>query len=287
MRIFSKGFNYSQDGQGNRLVYHLQGCNMKCGWCSNPEGMTVDGELVTDDKWLVDSICPYGAIFQNSLDRRLCRDCGDRACITRHRSKGINLSYIEYDTQSILAEIENSAPMFSGDGGVTFTGGEPTLQFSALEELLKGSAQAGVHTAVETNGTHRKLEKLFPLIDQLIMDFKIAGEEKHLKFTGVPNKQIKANFRKAFASGKPLLVRVPVINNINANEEEILEIIDFMAGNDTSGTCFELLPYHEYGKVKWEKCGKAYPISDGYVDADRIAYFEELFKQNGLVTKRT
>ena len=31
LKIFQKGFNYSQDGQGNRLVYHLQGCNMKWG----------------------------------------------------------------------------------------------------------------------------------------------------------------------------------------------------------------------------------------------------------------
>lgn len=43
MRIFSKGFNFSQDGPGNRLVYHLQGCNMHCIWCSNPEGMSMEG----------------------------------------------------------------------------------------------------------------------------------------------------------------------------------------------------------------------------------------------------
>ena len=39
MRIFGRGFNFSEDGPGNRLVYHLAGCNMHCPWCSNPEGM--------------------------------------------------------------------------------------------------------------------------------------------------------------------------------------------------------------------------------------------------------
>lgn len=41
IRYFQKGFNYSQDGPGNRLVYHLQGCNLRCPWCSNPEGMGI------------------------------------------------------------------------------------------------------------------------------------------------------------------------------------------------------------------------------------------------------
>ena len=43
IRIFQKGFNFSQDGPGNRLVYHLQGCNLRCPWCSNPEGLALEG----------------------------------------------------------------------------------------------------------------------------------------------------------------------------------------------------------------------------------------------------
>ena len=39
MRIFGKGFNFGQDGPGNRFVYHLSGCNMRCLWCSNADGL--------------------------------------------------------------------------------------------------------------------------------------------------------------------------------------------------------------------------------------------------------
>ena len=46
MKIFQKGFNYSQDGPGNRLVYHLLGCNMRCPWCSNPEGFSINGDVL-------------------------------------------------------------------------------------------------------------------------------------------------------------------------------------------------------------------------------------------------
>lgn len=42
MNILQKGFNYSQDGPGNRLVYHLQGCNFACKWCSNADSIPAE-----------------------------------------------------------------------------------------------------------------------------------------------------------------------------------------------------------------------------------------------------
>jgi len=63
VRIFQKGFNYSQDGPGNRLVYHLQGCNLNCPWCANPEGLEALGGTVYTVNELVDEVCRSKMMF--------------------------------------------------------------------------------------------------------------------------------------------------------------------------------------------------------------------------------
>ena len=54
--IFQKGFHYNQDGPGNRLIYHLQGCNLRCPWCSNPEGLSFSGGTGYSVDSLVDEV---------------------------------------------------------------------------------------------------------------------------------------------------------------------------------------------------------------------------------------
>ncbi len=63
MRIFQKGFNYSQDGPGNRLVYHLQGCNLACPWCANPEGLAFCGGMEYSVESLVDEVLRSRMMF--------------------------------------------------------------------------------------------------------------------------------------------------------------------------------------------------------------------------------
>ncbi|MBQ7566994.1 MAG: radical SAM protein [Oscillospiraceae bacterium] len=51
--LFGRGFNYSEDGPGNRLVLHLSGCSLRCPWCSNPEGKSRSaGEKITEEDLL-------------------------------------------------------------------------------------------------------------------------------------------------------------------------------------------------------------------------------------------
>jgi len=63
LHIFQKGFNFSQDGPGNRLVYHLQGCNLCCPWCSNPEGISLVGGNVSSIDEILDEILRSRSMF--------------------------------------------------------------------------------------------------------------------------------------------------------------------------------------------------------------------------------
>ncbi len=233
MKIFNKGFNFRQDGPGNRLVYHLQGCNMRCIWCSNPEGMEM---------------------------------CGGK----------------EVSVSDILDECKRSKAMFFSGGGVTFTGGEATLQLVELRELLELLKKEGIHTAIETNGTSTRLFEILPFVDYLIMDFKHYDSEQHEKYTGIGNEAIRKNFENNCKNGCRQHIRIPLINGINT--ENPIGFAEYFSRFDTSSTVFEFLTYHEYGKEKWKT---EYKVTDGFVSKEKVSEFERIFKEYGLVTVKT
>ncbi len=239
LRYFQKGFNYAQDGPGNRLVYHLQGCNLRCPWCSNPEGLevTASAEAVT--------------------------------------------------IEELVQEAVRSKPMFFEGGGVTFTGGEATLQFDALKQALAELKKAGISTAIETNGTSKQLPELLELIDYWMMDIKHPDSEWHLKFTGQPNEQILKNIRLVAKSGKPLLVRMPLIGGVNTDNDACNKTISFFESIAAPNVSFEFLKYHEYGKDKWKKCGLEYTMKDAFVSEAFRQEMEEQLRKRGLSVVRT
>lgn len=287
LRVLKKGFNYSQDGPGNRLVYHLQGCNMHCRWCANPESISGKGVLMIDKTKLLDSVCPYQAIQVSTLKREICESCQERSCIHEKRNQGIWLSCSEMETETIVEEAKESSALFFDDGGITFTGGEPTYQFAALKETLIKLKEAGINTAIETNGTHKNLAELFPYIDTLIMDFKHVDGGVHQKYTGIDNEEIKRNIAKAIEQHGDLLIRTPLIDGFNATEDNVKEFLGFYKQFNCKNTRFELLKYHEYGREKWEQCGLVYEMQGGYIKTGLDVLFENQYRANGLMVVRT
>jgi len=235
IKIFQKGFNYSQDGQGNRLVYHLQGCNMRCPWCSNPEGLALS-----------------------------------------------NSSCTEVEIDEILDEARRSTPLFFEGGGVTLTGGEATLQFDPVRTLFTKLKEAGIHTALETNGTHERLAELFPLIDELIIDLKHYDNAIQEAHTKIGNTVTLSNIQKALASRKQLLIRIPLVSGFNADLADIPGFIQLIKSFDSPELPVELLTYHEFGRDKWTKHGIEYQMENGYVPTAILQEFQRKFHESEI-----
>lgn len=290
--VFQKGWNYSQDGPGNRLVYHLQGCNMACPWCANPEGMPDRPPLMAVKEPLPDAICPYGAVKGGVLDRSHCRACEDRACVTVHKNDALVCWGSDVPVEKLVDEAVRSRAMFFDGGGVTLTGGEPTRQYGGVQAMLGRLKAEGISTAMETNGTHPGLPALFPLIDTLLLDFKHPDNAVHKAFTGVGNEAVRQNIRRAAESHPHVQLRVPMINGFNVGESELEGFLSFFKEIKASGplcgiVTLEFLRYHEFGRQKWAQCGRKYRMENGQVPAGWVKRYEAAFRQAGFTVVHT
>ena len=189
-------------------------------------------------------------------------------------------------TETLLQEILSSRRLFFDGGGITFTGGECTLQKNALNTLLQDCKRHGIHTAIETNGTCQYDADFFDNIDLIICDFKHYDYEKLQKWTGLV-RDYQKNIANYLTSRKPVLIRIVLINGFNADKEDAVKFARFFEDLSTENAMFEFLSYHEYGKNKWEKLHKNYQMKNAFVTQETVNYFEDVFKRYNLKTIRS
>lgn len=238
---------------------------------------------------LHDELCPEGAIRGGKLDRAKCAHCLQRPCLFGRGNSHTDLQWSseELPLPAVQEEILGARRLFFDGGGVTFTGGEPTLQFQALQALLGWCRENSIHTALETNGFHPRLPELFPLIGHLMIDLKHWDEERHCAFTGGALAQTVANIGKAAERENGLHIRIPLVGGFNASDDDIEGFLKFFDGLDKRRFTVELLPYHEYGKDKWARCGLEYRMKDGHVPQEVVERFWQALQERGIRTVHT
>ena len=237
------------DGPGIRTTVFFKGCNLKCKWCHNPEGISKGiQKLFYKDKCVgcgkCARICPY-----NQKDCTLCGKCA-LYC----PSYALEICGAEYTISELFEIIIKDKSYYeSSNGGVTFSGGECMLQIDFLTEILKICKKANINTAVDTAGNvpYEYFEKIIPYTDTFLYDIKCISEDLHEKFTGVSNATIISNLKKLSKSFKgKIVVRIPLIGGFNDEDSEIFKIKDFMLQINVSNV--EVLPYHKMGLHKYE-----------------------------------
>ncbi len=171
--------------------------------------------------------------------------------------------------EEIVSEILLDKPYYGKDGGVTFSGGEPMAWKEELSRLVDMCRDEGIGCAVETSLIYYD-EEIFRKLDMVMADLKIWDSQTHKRYTGVGNERIIENFKRLDKLGVPIVVRTPVIPEI---EQGIDHISEFVKGLENVKK-YELLPYHPLGQTKRTALG---------LEADKFTvpqknYMEELKK---------
>lgn len=261
------------DGPGIRTVVFLKGCMMRCPWCSNPESISDRIQLAWNKEKCIQcgvcvSACPQQAITEKTyeVDKSKCDLCG--VCTEVCLQDAWTLFGARMQVREVISEIEKDRAFFRrSGGGVTFSGGECTVQSEFLLALLKECHTRGFHTAIESNGyiESETLKKLVDYIDEFLIDIKHMNNREHEIATGFGNELILSNIRRiVFEWGKKLSLRIPLIPGYNDSIQNVDAMVSFANELATSKNLKEvnILPYHSFGISKYKLLGLDYTMKD-------------------------
>lgn len=210
----------SVDGPGVRFVVFMQGCNMRCKYCHNPETWKCDGEEYTAHQLLKQAL-KYRPYWGKDAMRG-----------------GVTLSGGEPLLQPDFAAEFFKLLKEQGIHTAIDTSGQP---FSRDENFLN------------------KFDKLLKYTDLVLLDLKHMDSAIHKELTGFENENILDMARYLSDKGIPMWIRHVFVPKITDSRENLISIRQFIDTLKTVQKV-EVLPYHTLGLLKWQKLGMKYPL---------------------------
>jgi pyruvate formate lyase activating enzyme len=268
------------DGPGIRTTVFLKGCVLECFWCHNPEGRNAFPEIRYFPERCIAcgscvSACPHSAhVLDNGVHtflRGRCQESG--VCVDTCFAQALQMNGRLMTVDEVMNDVIADIPFYlSSGGGVTLSGGEPTLNSGFALAILNACKGRGLRTAIETCGEcpWESLESLLQATDLVMMDIKALSNGRHREATGKGNGRILANARRLALSEAPLVFRTPVVRGVNDSEEEVGQIASFIAelarmrkaasgnGAPSAEIRYELLRFHRLASDKYRSLGREY-----------------------------
>ncbi|MDP3030067.1 MAG: glycyl-radical enzyme activating protein [Deltaproteobacteria bacterium] len=268
-----------EDGPGIRSTVFFKGCPLTCLWCQNPESIDPGPEIGFYPRDCIKcgdcvQACPVSACALEDpflIDRKRCTMCGD--CVEACPGRALRLIGRFYPVDELVDILLRDKIFYEvSGGGVTFSGGEPTVFMDYAAAVLKALKDSGIHTAIQTNGFfawEEFGEKILPYVDLIMFDVKLADADKHREYTGQSNELILANLKNLLSEirrgvsetrrggderEEAVLPRIPLIPEFTATVENLRSISDLLKGLGVK-KC-SLLPYNPTWISKAENFGK-------------------------------
>ncbi len=245
------------DGPGIRTTVFLKGCPLSCWWCHNPESQSRE---------------PISVEIERKVNGKSV--------------KGKKVYGENMEVEAVLDTILKDVHFYEeSGGGVTFSGGEPMMQFDGLKRLLEGSKGRGIHTTIDTSGQARQEQfaEILDLTDLFLFDLKNMDPELHKKFTGVDNKLILSNADYLLNNGARLIFRIPVIPGINTSSREVESMLGFLAERADRMEEVHLLPYHRIADNKYQRLNMKQQLVETKEPREpEMLELKKTFEQTGL-----
>ena len=196
------------------------------------------------------------------------------------------------DPDEIVKMAVNQKPFFGKRGGVTFSGGEPTMQAKALIPIVKELKANGIHVCIDTNGGiwNKDVEELFGLVDLVLLDVKEFNDDRHIKIAGRSNTRTLETAKWLEDNRRPFWLRYVLVPGYSDFEEDIRSLGEHFgckkSGEDTHSHGYkmiqrvEILPYHTLGVNKYETLGQEYKLKGVPLNTEeQLKKAESLFNE--------
>jgi len=258
----------TEDGPGLRSTVFFKGCSLSCDWCHNPEAKSAEPEVAFFPELCLGcgncaAVCTEDAVVfgeNDRLNRSRCSGCG--RCADACPATALRLVGRQYPVPELVELLLRDKIYYRvSGGGITLSGGEPTLYPDYLEEVLEVLRRQGIHTIIQTCGhfaANTFIHRILPLVDLIHFDLKLSEEKEHARYTGKDNSLIWENFRNLSKRAQDKIrPRIPLIPGRTATRKNLLDLAGFL--RELGYKHCDLLPYNPGGLGKGRRLGRQVP----------------------------
>lgn len=239
----------THDGPGIRTTIFFKGCQIRCEWCHNPESQKYGPEIMLNK---------YGK--EEMIGK-------------------------EYSLSELVKKIQADQIFYDqSGGGVTFSGGEVMAQeMDYVVALAKECQRLGISVAIDTCGVAptENYRRILPYADLFLYDLKFTDSQKHHLYTGAGNQLVLENLRFLAKNQATINLRLILLDEINAEKVDAEAIINWLAQEEIHVSEISLLPYHDFGRDKYERLKRVCTQNFKKPTEEKVALVQKTYQAAG------